>query len=159
LQALLIPHGGLSTIGINGLTETLPALLAGAMFPILRRAKDQDPWSRSLMVASSALLWGGSLVVGVVLLVTNPLRGLVQWRSDAGLVVALENFEPAIRVIVHPLTLLGLVLFAVGCVIVERRRHSAPEFPLGVLLGVMSVLATVLLTGLVLLADGAERWG
>jgi cobalt/nickel transport system permease protein len=160
LQALLIPHGGLSTIGVNALAETIPALLAGALFVLLRRAEaDRGPWLRSLLAAASAVLWGGCLVFGVALLFTNPFRGLVRWHQSAGLVISLDNFEPARKALLHPMTLLGLGAFALACVVLERRRHTSPEFPLGVFLGVLSVLATVSLTGLVLVADGAERWG
>src|SRR5262249_11787711 len=101
---------------------------------------------------------GASLVFGVVLLLTNPLHGLVRWHESAGLVITLDTLEPALRVMGHLLTLLGLVGFAVLCAVVERRTRSAPEFPVGMFLGVASVLLTVLLTGVVLLADGAERW-
>src|SRR5947209_20009548 len=42
LQALLIPHGGISTIGVNTCTEALPALLAGWLFSALH----PYPWAR-----------------------------------------------------------------------------------------------------------------
>jgi hypothetical protein len=83
----------------------------------------------------------------------------VRWSSGAGVVVAIDNLVPVWEALGHPATLAGLAVFALACVLVERRLRTAPEFALGVLLGVLSVLATTLLTGLVLLADGAERWG
>ena len=159
LQALLIPHGGLSTIGVNTCTEALPALMAGALFPLLHRAvRENGAGPRSLLVAASAVLWGGCLVFAVVLVLTNPLRDVVQWKSDAGLLIAIDNLAPARNVLLHPATIAGLALFALGCAILERRLRTAPEFPLGAFLGVLSVLATTLLTGGVLLADGADRW-
>jgi cobalt/nickel transport system permease protein len=159
LQALLIPHGGLSTIGVNALTETLPALLVAGLFPLLHAGRDRVPWLRSLLIAISAVLWGVCLIGGVSLLATNPLRGLIGWSPSAGLVIALDDFAPTMAVLKQPVTLLGLGLFAVAGVHLERRAKTAPEFPLGVFLGMLSVLATVLLTGAVLLADGADRWG
>jgi cobalt/nickel transport system permease protein len=70
-----------------------------------------------------------------------------------------ENLAPAVRLIRHPVTLAALAGLAGAAVLVERRMENAPEFPLGAFLGVVCVLGTTLLTGLVLLADGAERWG
>src|SRR5262245_12046063 len=66
LQALLIPHGGLTTIGVNATTEMLPALAAGALFPLLHAAVRPAP--RSLVVAAGALLWGVCLAAGVAVL-------------------------------------------------------------------------------------------
>ncbi|MDB5306410.1 MAG: cobalt transport protein CbiM [Gemmataceae bacterium] len=38
LQYLLVGHGGLSTLGLNACVVGLPAVLAGQLFPVLRRA-------------------------------------------------------------------------------------------------------------------------
>lgn len=77
LQAVLLGHGGLATIGVNACVMTLPALLAAALFAGLRRL----PWfGRSpgtltwlcgcvlgmvsvlatLILDSMVLLWGGA---------------------------------------------------------------------------------------------------
>src|SRR5262245_57001512 len=48
LQALLIPHGGISTIGVNACIQMLPALLAGGLFALLARVSDEKRWVRSL---------------------------------------------------------------------------------------------------------------
>jgi cobalt/nickel transport system permease protein len=159
LQALLIPHGGISTIGVNAATETVPALLAGMAFSMLYRAiHNGHTWLRTCLVAASAVLWGGCLVFAVVLLATNPLQGLVTWSGDAGLVLSVSRLAPATAILTHPATFAGLGVFALACVAVERRARTAPDFPLGAFLGVMSVLATAGLTGLVLLAEGVDRW-
>jgi cobalt/nickel transport system permease protein len=159
LQALLIPHGGITTIGVNTCTEAIPAVLAGTLFGLLQRV----PWRRCLwfrggLVFTSSLIWGGALVFAAAVLWTNPLGSALTARGDAGLVLAVHNLEPARDFTLQPVVLLGLVLFALVCAVVESRMENAPEFPLGLLLGGLSVLATVALTGLVLLADGAERW-
>jgi cobalt/nickel transport system permease protein len=160
LQALLIPHGGMSTIGVNAVTQTLPALLAGALFPVLHAlAHGRHPAFRALLVMASAVLWGSCLVFACALLLTNPWHDLLRWSDSAGVVVAVESLTPALNALRHPATLVGIAVFALACVQVERRLRSAPEFALGVFLGVLSVLATTLLAGLVLLADGADRWG
>jgi cobalt/nickel transport system permease protein len=159
MQALLIAHGGVSAIGVNACTEALPALLAGALFPALFvLTHGRHSWSRSLLVAASALLLGACLLFAVTLLASNPLRGLLQWKSQAGLVVSLEQFGPAKEVLLHPATLAGLAVVALIAISLERRQRTPPEFALGAFLGVLSVLATTLLTGLVLLTDGADRW-
>jgi cobalt/nickel transport system permease protein len=159
LQALLIPHGGLSTIGVNATTEMLPALLAAALFPLLHLATaGRYRWLRAALVAAAAVVWGGCLIFAAAVLWTNPWADLVRF-SQAGLMLSAENLAPAVRLTLHPLTLAGLAAFAGAAVLAERRMENAPEFPLGAFLGVVCVLGTTLLTGLVLLADGAERWG
>src|SRR5262249_50105895 len=134
-----------------------PALAAGALFPLLYAAARPAP--RSLLVAVSALLWGVCLAAGIAVLATNSLTDLVRFSPDAGLVVSVEKLEPVGQLLLHPLTIRLVGVFVVGCVLVERRAPTAPEFPAGAFLGVFTVIGTTLLTGLVLLADGAERWG
>lgn len=159
MQALLLAHGGVSTIGVNACTEAIPALLVGALFPWLYAStRGRHAWTRSLLVVASALLLGSCFVLAVTLLVTNPLKGLAQWSDRAGLVITLDHLDPARAILLHPGTLAGLAVLAVLAVVVERRWRPEPEFVLGAFLGVVSVMATTLLTSLVLLADGADRW-
>jgi cobalt/nickel transport system permease protein len=159
MQALLLAHGGVSTIGVNACTEALPALLAGGMFPVLYALTcGRHTWMRSVLVAASAVLLGSCLVFAVTLLATNPLRGMIQWHEQAGLMISLDHLDPARRILLHPATLAGLAAVAAIAVVVERRRRPEPEFVLGAFLGVVSVMTTALLASLVLLADGADRW-
>jgi cobalt/nickel transport system permease protein len=58
----------------------------------------------------------------------------------------------------HPLTLLAALLVAVSGVWAERRLGNAAEFPLGLLIGELTVLLTVALNCLVLLAGGEQNW-
>ena len=157
LQALLIAHGDLSTIGVNACAETLPALLAGGLFGLLSRWGDDRPWVRSGLVGTAALAWGACLVLGLTVLWTNPLADLLRW-TNGGLVVSVANFQPAGAVLCHPLTLAGLGLLALAAAGLERRWGSPPGFARGLLVGVLAVVTTTALTGLVLLLDGAERW-
>jgi cobalt/nickel transport system permease protein len=160
LQALLIPHGGLSTIGVNAATEMIPALAAAALFPVLHLATSgRHSWARGVLVAAAAVVWGGCLVFAAAVLWTNPWADLIRFSSQAGLVLSPENLGPAGQIIRHPITLGLLAALAVVAVLVERRMENAPEFPLGAFLGVGCVLGTTALTGLVLVADSAERWG
>jgi cobalt/nickel transport system permease protein len=159
MQALLIAHGGVSTIGVNACTEALPALLVWALFrPLFALTHSRHTWLRSLLVAATALLLGICCVFAITLFATNPLRGILEWNSRAGLVLTLEHFSPAKEVLLHPATLASLAVVALIAVALERRQRTAPEFALGAFLGVLSVMATTFLTGLVLLVDGADRW-
>jgi cobalt/nickel transport system permease protein len=161
LQALLIPHGGLTTIGINAAVEIIPALVAAMLFPPLVAWSGRDrQWPRAFLIFLSILLVGGFVIFGVGVLSTNPWRDLVQFSREAGLVVSVsdENYSAARRVLFHPLTVLSLVLLGLMIALLERRVPNAPEFPAGTIVGAMAVLGTTFLTGLVLVADGADRW-
>jgi cobalt/nickel transport system permease protein len=159
LQAFLIPHGGLWAIGVNTCTEALPALLAGWLFGLLHRAPwARQGWFRAVLVAASAVLWAGSLVFAAVVLGTNPLGQLVGATDRAGLVLSALDVGPAERVLSHPVTWALLAVFGAACAWGERRLGNAPEFPLGLLIGVVSVLATATLAGLVLLLGGPDGW-
>jgi cobalt/nickel transport system permease protein len=159
LQVVLLAHGGFTTIGINTCVQAIPALLVGGLFGLVQRV----PWrrhrlARGLIVAGSVGLWGLALVFGAVILWTNPLRDLLVVREGAGLVLSADNLTPAFRVTFHPLTLGLLSLAALAGAVLEGRLENAPEFPLGLLIGILAVLLTTALVGVVLLLDGRERW-
>jgi cobalt/nickel transport system permease protein len=166
LQALLIAHGGVSTIGVNACTETLPALLVAALFPLLHAfIHGRHRWCRSLLIVSGAVLWGACLVLAVALVATHGIHGGVSLSDRAGVVFSLAgrdltlgSLAPSTGVLIHPVTLAGLAFLGLLAVALERRWPTAPDFALGAFLGVVSVLATTLLIGIVLLADAAERW-
>jgi cobalt/nickel transport system permease protein len=159
MQAFLLAHGGVSTIGVNACSEALPALLAGALFPCLYALTHRGhAWTRSVLVVVSAGLLGVFLVVAVALLSNNPIRGMFQWNDRAGLVVALDQFASTRDLLIHPITLSGVAVLALLAVVVERRQHAMPEFVLGCCLGALSVIATAVLTGVILLAGGADGW-
>ncbi len=157
LQALLIPHGGVTTIGVNALVEMVPALLAGIAFPWLVRLS-RGVWSRGLLVAVSAAIWAvlGVFVVG--LLLGNSWRSIVGLSESAGLVMQFGNLEPALDLLRSPWTIAGIALFALGCAWLQARQDGSPEFAAGVCLGAFAVIGTTLLTGGVLILDGAEQW-
>ncbi|MGH7222985.1 MAG: CbiM family transporter, partial [Gemmataceae bacterium] len=71
LQAVLLGHGGLTTIGVNACVMTLPALLAAAMFAGLRRL----PWfGRS----GNAVTWLCGCFLGMIsVLATLVLQAIV----------------------------------------------------------------------------------
>jgi len=141
LQAALIGHGGFYSLGVNSCVMVLPALLAWQIFTHLQRIPWLlRPWFRSGLVAISCLAWMLSLVYSAVLLFSHDGIGTQQAQAFT----------------FHPLTLSLAVGLALVGAWVERRSENAPEFPIGLLLGQLTVLATALLTSLVLAWGGQE---
>jgi ABC-type Co2+ transport system permease subunit len=172
LQAALIGHGGFSTLGVNSCVMVLPALLAWQIFAALQRMPwIRRPGFRSGLVVVSALAWCLSLVYGLTLLAAgSPLAGILD-RAYALLPhpVAYLPQTPttehqwAAYLAFHPVTLAAAVVLAGLAAWGERRLENAPEFPLGLLVGEVAVLATAGLNCLVLayghLPDGdQETW-
>lgn len=148
MQAALIGHGGFSTIGINSCILVLPALLAWAIFRGLHRLPWLGrPWFRGSLVAVSVFAWMLSLVYSVVLLATNRLTEIDALDSSS-----------ANAAVLHPLALTVALIVSVLAAWLEHRLENAPEFPLGLLIGETTVLATTLLNCLVLLWGGQEDW-
>jgi cobalt/nickel transport system permease protein len=148
LQAALIGHGGFLTLGVNSCVMVLPALLAWQLFALMRRVPwVRRPWFRSGLVAVSTLAWTLSLVYSVTLLVSNDLDGIA--RLDT----AWADF-----LTFHPLTLAATLIIAGLVAWWERRLENAPEFPVGLLVGELTVLATVLLQCLALVGGGPEQF-
>jgi cobalt/nickel transport system permease protein len=148
LQAALLGHGGYSTLGVNTCVLTLPALLAGQLFAGLRRLPwVRHPGFRAGLVAACALAWTLSLVYSVALLMSNPVGRLTSLDTAWADAITL-----------HPATLAAAVLLAGLAAWAERRLENAPEFPLGLVVGEVAVLATLLLNCLVLLKGGEEDW-
>jgi cobalt/nickel transport system permease protein len=76
LQAVLLQHGGLTTLGVNTCIMVLPALLAWQMFAAWQRLGYQPHFAIGLFV-------GGAAVLATVLLLclTLWLGGTSDWRS------------------------------------------------------------------------------
>jgi cobalt/nickel transport system permease protein len=146
-QAVFIGHGGYLEIGVNTCVIAPPALLAGAAFRGLNRVRWlKHPTARAVLVALSVALW----IVGAVASVSL----LWLWlRSGEN---AYDGIGPEILgILAHPVTVCGALLCGAVAAWVERRMEQAPEFPLGMLLGVVTVMTTVALNCLVLMGGGA----
>jgi cobalt/nickel transport system permease protein len=144
LQAALFGHGGFTSLGVNTCVMALPALLSWLLFSGLRRISWLvHPWFRALLVAGSVLILAVSLIYSLTLLFSNRVAEVesldVSWANS---------------ITFHPLTLGALALLAGLAAWVERRLENAPEFALGLLLGELSVLATLLLNCLALVYGG-----
>jgi len=148
LQVLLIQHGGFTTIGINTCIMVLPALLSYYLFHALHRIPWwKRPWFRSTLVAFSCVLWAQTLIYSLTLLRTNSF----------GEATTL-NLDQANAMLGQPWTWVVSFGFALMLVVYERRVVTAPEFPLGLLIGELSVLTTLGLNCFVLLVGGAAYW-
>jgi cobalt/nickel transport system permease protein len=145
LQAVLIGHGGFTTLGVNSCVMVLPALLACQAFAFLQRVPWlRRPWFRAGLVAVSTLAWTLSLVYSVVLLLAGRSgEAATEWANFLTL---------------HPAVLTAAAALAVLAAWGERRLENAPEFPLGLLVGELTVLATTFLNCLVLTWGGQEDW-
>jgi cobalt/nickel transport system permease protein len=159
LQAALLGHGGFTTLGINAVVMTVPAFVAGGLFALLNRLPAvRQPWFRALLVMAGVLVWVLTLVFGVAVLWTNPWTTLLRPNVGPGFHVDLPDFTQARSLVLHPLTLSLAVVLAGATAWMERRLGNVPEFPLGFLLGVVSVLLTAALNALVLLVGGVNGW-
>ena len=148
LQYALLLHGGYTTIGINSCIMAVPALFAWQLFGGLQRLPwVRKPWFRGTLVVASVMVWILTLVFCVVLLSTNRLKQLSQLDVSA-----------AAGVVFHPVTVLAALAVALLAAWSERRLENAPEFPLGLLVGELSVIATTMLSALVLVWGGQEDW-
>jgi len=140
MQALLLTHGGTTTIGINACVMAVPALMAWLLFAGLQSVPWlRHPVARSALVAGSVLAWTLSLVYSIALLTSSG------WMQANALTF-------------HPGTLAGAVALALLATWLERRLENAPEFPIGLLVGELTVLATLALNCVVLVLGGSENW-
>jgi len=148
MQAVLLYHGGYTAIGVNSCIMVLPALVAWGLFGTLHRVRWlRQPWFRAVLIGTCTFLWMLSVVYSVVLLGSNRLTE-VQYL----------DLTQANAATYHPITLsLGFVM-ALGVAWLESRLKHAAEFPLGLLIGETTVLATALLNCLVLLWGGRADW-
>lgn len=146
-QAVLLTHGGYLELGINTCVITPPALLAGGAFHLLHRIRWlKHPAARAAMVALAVAVW----LIGAVAAVTLLLLWL---RADS---TATPEIDAAfVAVLTNPITLGSAAILGIIASWAERRLEHAPEFPLGVLIGVLTVMLTVALNCGVLIAGGA----
>jgi cobalt/nickel transport system permease protein len=81
LQYLLLAHGGLTTLGLNTCIIALPAVAAGAAYPLLRAAR-VPPFGRGLLLGAAAV--AGAAVLNFLALW---LGGQEDWSTLARLVL------------------------------------------------------------------------
>ncbi len=148
LQVILIQHGGYFTLGVNTCVMTAPALLACALFQLLHRLPwIKEPTARAFLVGAGALIWFLSGVYSITLVCNTALTAL----DEAAFQLAKER-------LLDPWLLGAAVVIAGIAIAIERRLENTPEFPLGFLIGELSVLLTAGLNCVVLIAGGETHW-
>jgi cobalt/nickel transport system permease protein len=148
LQVLLFQHGGFTTLGINTCIMTAPALLCYLLFQAMHRIPWMtSPLARPMLVGSGALIWYFSAVYSIALVCQTSLASIDE-----------SAFQLANVWLLNPWLLGGGLLFTMVMIVVERRLEHTPEFPLGFLIGELSVLLTAALNCAVLIAGGEEHW-
>lgn len=146
LQCALLGHGGYQALGVNACVQTLPALLCGALFRRLHQVRWLlTPSGRAVLVGGAALLWFFGAAYSVVL-----FRDRVFSTQD-------DIDWPLIHAqVFQPWVLCFAVVLAAAAIWLERRVENAPEFPLGLLIGLLAVLLAVGLNYFVLSAGARE---
>jgi cobalt/nickel transport system permease protein len=148
LQYCFVSHGGLQSLGVNSCVMTFPALLTWLLF----RGSQRVPWLplpffRTLLVMVSAVTWILGLTFCAALLWDNSLTDVASLKMDA-----------AWACTIHPVTLAIATAGGLAAAWAERWLENAPEFPLGLLLGELAVLASVGLNCAVLILGGEQYW-
>ncbi len=146
LQAVLLGHGGFTTIGVNTCVMALPALGAAWLFGTLHSGM-RSGWFRAGLVAFAASLWTLCLIYSIALL----------WLSRSTNLDGIA-WGPAAVVTFNPLILATVAVLAAALAWMEGRLGHASEFPAGLVVGMTAVLATLVLNAAVLLWGGAEDW-
>ncbi len=148
LQVLLIGHGGWTTLGINTVILSIPALCIGFLFPLgVRWLRHSSATFHGLLAGVAVGGWLLSVFAGVEML-------LRQWQPGFDL----YTFDWRDSFTLSPIGLTGVSLVSLVVMLWYRRRPGPPNFPLGLLLGELGVLLTVILNFLVLLLGGIEDW-
>lgn len=128
MQAMLLSHGGFSTLGINICILTLPALAAGLAYrSIFASSLWTHPGARSVLAFTAAALWLAACVIGIG-----------------------KAIPPVTDLVRSPLTWCIVGLLSATGVWVERKLESDPTFAIGLLLGVATTLLTIALNAFVL---------
>jgi cobalt/nickel transport system permease protein len=149
MQAVLLHHGGYSVIGVNSVIQVIPALMAWQLFTWLHRVPGIcRPGPRAALVGVSALCAVLGLVFSLDLL----------WDFHQTGATAESATVNAWDFTVQPWALLAAGLVAAALVCAEWRMKNAPEFPLGLLVGELTVLGTVALETAVLILGGDQTW-
>ncbi len=138
LQAALFGHGGFSSLGVNSVILSIPAMAAAAVYLGLRAV----PWAklpvaRFVLVALSVFAWA-TVAVGAALF----MFGVQLTSADAG---------------VHVGVLLSLLAFGAAAAWGERRIETAPEFPIGLCVGELAVLGSLGLHCVALIYGGTTQ--
>jgi len=123
LQYLLLAHGGYTTLGLNACIVGIPALAAGACYPVLRRL-GLPPFARGLLLGAGAA--AGAVALNFVVLLFG---GKEDWATLAKLVLLAH-----VPVVIVEGLMLGVIVRYLEKVkpemlLGERRGVSPPTGP------------------------------
>jgi Cobalt uptake substrate-specific transmembrane region len=104
-------------------------------------------WFRAALIGVSCMVMTLSTVYSVAMFASN------FWR-----VVRMPDLEPADAIAFHPLTLAVVLVVACGAGWYAHRSRIGPDVALGLLIGELTVLATIALNYVVLLLGGETNW-
>lgn len=147
LQALLLGHGGFTTIGVNACVMTLPALLAAALFSLMRRL----PWFDR---GGNALLWLCGCLLGMISVLATLLlqAAVLHWGgAEDWLLIVRVVFYSHLPIVVLEGVVLGFtvnylarvkpeMLGLHGVVDLENSAHPTVSPPLVLMLATLSSL-------------------
>jgi cobalt/nickel transport system permease protein len=151
LQAVLFQHGALSTLGANVCVMLPPALTSWLLFKFLcKNVWLRRTWCRAALIGASVFTFFLTSVYALALLVSI-------WGADVKL-VEMHHLIWASHITFNPGVLLGALAVACLAVWLERLLQNATEFPLGLVIGELSVLLTLLLNALFLIFGGRANW-
>lgn len=115
LQAVLLQHGGLLSVGVNALVQGLPAALVGAL--LARRLEDCAPGVAGLLGAVSTILCGALSLIAVATLF---------WVFDPRLLATAGIWMSA-----HAPVLIGEALMTASALAYLMRVHPGVWKPCG----------------------------
>jgi cobalt/nickel transport system permease protein len=148
LQVLLFGHGGFTTLGVNICIMTIPALAAWGMFDALRQIPRRDGRAmRFVLVMACSLTWLAALVFSIELVVSNNMLDLLEIDPSF-----------ALSLLLHPATLLALLGASITLAALEPQLGSSPDFSVGLFIGTITVLLTMLFNFLTLAFGTDDPW-
>lgn len=147
MQALLFGHGGLSTLGLNAVIYSLPAMAAGWLGRWLSR--------RSLMQSNVMQLFGLLLIVEALTVTVIEVSQITVESFDAGRFQLVRQLSQLW--LVQPWASVILVSVAVATFVLNRYWRPTPYFSLGMLIGGGTAFVTVLLNATVLALGGIDE--
>lgn len=140
LQAVLIGHGGFLAFGVNTCVMALPALLCAGLYILLKRIPAlQRPAGRGIVVAICAAIWSWTALCWIDAALADHRGELSDWLAHPGQWLTLQ-----------PWTILTVGALSIAISLFERRMENAPDFPIGLLIGELTVLLTIAFNALVL---------
>ena len=108
-QAVMFQHGGLSTLGVNGMMMGIPALLAYHIFQLRNLGKKQIIWAKFLAFLAGAIGFGISAAVFTFLIIAT-IPAQIDASKEAAAIYA-SWFGYSVQMVIEGFFTLMLVSF------------------------------------------------